>query len=68
MDFHRILLYREENRPVRVHNKSTILIYWQLAAIDELDPQISFSPTRGWIKPKESATINFVFHAKKVYA
>lgn len=66
VNFDRVLLYREEKQTVRIHNKSTISIFWLLKTIEELNSQIAFSPNRGSIKPKESGTVDVTLHASKV--
>ncbi|XP_033221021.1 hydrocephalus-inducing protein homolog [Belonocnema kinseyi] len=66
INFDRVLLYREEKQTVRIHNKSTISIFWVLKTIEDLNSQIAFSTSRGSIKPKESGTVDVTLHASKV--
>ncbi|XP_017761798.1 PREDICTED: LOW QUALITY PROTEIN: hydrocephalus-inducing protein-like [Eufriesea mexicana] len=60
------LLYRIENRTLRIRNKTPVSLFWHLRAEEPSDPQITFTPLRGLIETRDSQEIELRYHATRV--
>lgn len=66
VNFHKILLNREEKHSMRICNRCNVPGYWRLKIIEKLNFQISISPNMGWIQSKETVIIDILLKASKV--
>lgn len=66
LSFGQVLLYRRNFLTCFIRNRSPVEIFWHLNANEPLDPQISFTPIKGVVKPQSDQKIEFYYHASKV--
>ncbi|XP_072764383.1 hydrocephalus-inducing protein homolog [Anoplolepis gracilipes] len=68
LSFSHVLLYRRNFLACFIRNKSPVEIFWHLDPDGPLDPQISFTPIKGVVKPQSDQKIEFCYHASKIGA
>nr|XP_031837905.1 hydrocephalus-inducing protein-like [Nomia melanderi] len=68
ISFGNTLLYRREFQALTIRNRNGTEILWCLAPEEPLDPQITFAPDRGEIKPWDERKIEFCYHGVTVGA
>ncbi|XP_043251741.1 hydrocephalus-inducing protein-like [Colletes gigas] len=66
LSFGRTLLYRREFRVLTAQNKTPVAISWQIETEESFEPQITYAPDRGVIKPWNEQKIEFCYHGGKV--
>ncbi|XP_076659704.1 hydrocephalus-inducing protein homolog [Halictus rubicundus] len=66
ISFGTTLLYRREFQVLTIRNNNGTELLWCLEPEEPLDPQITFSPDRGAIKPWNEQRIEFCYHGTAI--
>uniref|UniRef100_A0A3Q3MLA1 HYDIN axonemal central pair apparatus protein n=1 Tax=Mastacembelus armatus TaxID=205130 RepID=A0A3Q3MLA1_9TELE len=65
LQFHRVLLLRQDSRSVMMHNRTALPVSWALQGVEELGDEFSVPQDKGIISPNSSFPLSLHFMGKR---